>query len=333
MDRYQPPFHLTERILNQVAAISEEIGKIKVLSHGALNPRLRKENRIRTIQSSLAIENNSLSLEQVTAIVNGQRILGNPNEIREVKNAYQAYDLMLSLNPYSMDDLLKAHRIMMEGLIRENGKFRSGGVGVVKGDMVVHMAPPAEFVPGEIQDLLHWYPSSEMHPLVKSAIFHYEFEFIHPFADGNGRIGRMWHSLLLGKWNELFYWLPIEELIRSRQAEYYQALSQSDKESDSAPFVALMLDIIQNTLKETTAVGYLENSNAPKRQNIGVFDGVLEEKILTAIMNKPSITQTDLSKQLGIPYRTLQRKMEELQNAKKIARVGGKRFGHWAVKK
>ena len=224
MSEYKPPFHTTDRITNLVAAISEQIGRIKVLSHGNLNPHLRKKNRIRTIHSSLAIEQNSLSLEQVTAIVDGKRVLGNPNEIREVRNAYDTYNMMLSLDPYAVKDLLKAHRMMMEGLIPENGRFRSGGVGVFAGDVVVHMAPPARLVPGEIQDLFEWYKTSEMHPLIRSSIFHYEFEFIRPFADGNGRMGRMWHSLLLSKWNEIFYWLPIEELIRSRQQEYYNAL-------------------------------------------------------------------------------------------------------------
>ena len=209
MSEYKPPFHMTDRITNLVAEISEQIGRITVLSHGNLNPRLRKENRIRTIHSSLAIEHNSLSLEQVTAILNGQRILGDPNEIREVQNAYETYEMLLTLNPASVKDLLRAHKQMMNSLIPENGRFRSKGVGVFDGDVVVHMAPPAEFVSGQIQDLFDWYQASEMHPLVKSAIFHYEFEFIHPFEDGNGRMGRLWHSLLLGTWKELFFWLPI----------------------------------------------------------------------------------------------------------------------------
>lgn len=189
------------------------------------------------------------------------------------------------------------------------------------------MAPPAYLVPGEIENLFKWYEYSEMHPLIKSSIFHYEFEFIHPFADGNGRMGRMWHSLLLGKWNELFYWMPIEELIRSRQQEYYDALSKSDNEADSSYFVELMLEIILDTLKETTMVGKEENSNAPIRQT----DGVLEKEILTLLKAEPTTTQMNLSKKLRIPYRTLQRKMKELQKAGKIERIGGKRYGYWEV--
>lgn len=295
MSEYKPPFHMTDRITNLVAEISEQIGRIRVLSHGNLNPHLRKENRIRTIHSSLAIEHNSLSLEQVTAIVDGRHILGNPNEIREVKNAYDAYEMMLSLNPYSVKDLLKAHRMMMEGLIPENGKFRSGGVGVFDGNVVVHMAPPARLVPGEIDELFAWYRSSEIHPLIRSAIFHYEFEFIHPFADGNGRMGRMWHSLLLGKWNELFYWLPIEELIRSRQQEYYEALGKSDKEADSSAFVELMLEIILDTLKETTVVGKAEKDGTEK-----LSPSV--QKLLDA-MGDEELSAAEIMDRLGLSHR------------------------------
>ncbi len=286
---------MTDRITNLVAEISEQIGRIRVLSHGNLNPHLRKENRIRTIHSSLAIEHNSLSLEQVTAIVDGRHILGNPNEIREVKNAYDAYEMMLSLNPYSVKDLLKAHRMMMEGLIPENGKFRSGGVGVFDGNVVVHMAPPARLVPGEIDELFAWYRSSEIHPLIRSAIFHYDFEFIHPFADGNGRMGRMWHSLLLGKWNELFYWLPIEELIRSRQQEYYEALGKSDKEADSSAFVELMLEIILDTLKETTVVGKAEKDGTDK-----LSPSV--QKLLDA-MGDEELSAAEIMDRLGLSHR------------------------------
>ena len=255
MSKYQPPFHMTDKITNLTAAICELLGQIKILSRGNLAPHLRKENRIRTIHSSLSIEHNSLTLEQVTAIIDGRRILGNPVEIREVKNAYTAYEMMLTLDPYSVDDLLKAHEAMMNELISENGRFRSGGVGVFNGKVLVHMAPPANMVPGQIQDLFTWYKTAEIHPLIRSSIFHYEFEFIHPFADGNGRMGRMWHSLLLGRWNEIFYWLPVEDLIRLRQDEYYNALGKSDTDADSCAFVEFLLQVIMDTLQNTTVVG------------------------------------------------------------------------------
>lgn len=300
MGEYKPPFHMTDKIMNLVADVSEQIGRIKVLSHGNLNPHLRKENRIRTIHSSLAIEHNSLSLEQVTAVINGKHILGNPNEIREVKNAYDTYEMMLLLNPYSVKDLLKAHKIMMKDLIPENGKFRSGGVGVFDGDVVVHMAPPARLVPGEIQDLFAWYKESEIHPLIRSAIFHYEFEFIHPFADGNGRMGRMWHSLLLGRWNEIFYWLPVEELIRSRQQEYYDALNKSDRESDSSTFVEFMLEILLDTLKETTVVGDASDS-------AGKLENPYVQKLLD-VLGDEALSATEIMERLGLSHRPTFRK-------------------------
>lgn len=324
---------MTDQIVNRLAEISEQVGRITVLSRGSLNPHLRRENRIKTIHSSLAIEHNSLSLDQVTAILDGKRIFGNPNEIREVKNAYDAYEMMLALNPFSVKDLLKAHKVMMQDLISENGRFRTGGVGIFDGETLVHMAPPADLVPKEIQDLFDWYQASEMHPLIKSAVFHYEFEFIHPFADGNGRIGRMWHSMLLGKWNELFYWLPIEELIRNRQQAYYHALGQADREADSAAFVELMLNIILDTLKETTVVGETQSSKTPKHQPNDVLDDVLADRIMAVLKENPKITQRDLAKQLRISYRSVQKYMKQLQEQGLIARVGGKRYGHWEVVK
>ena len=293
MSKYQPPFHMTDKITNLIAAVSEQLGQIRILSRGNLTPHLRKENRIRTIHSSLAIEHNSLSLEQVTAIIDGRRILGNPVEIKEVKNAYTTYEMMLTLDPYSVDDLLKAHETMMNELISENGRFRSGGVGVFNGKTLVHMAPPANMVPGQIQDLLIWYKSSEIHPLIRSAIFHYEFEFIHPFADGNGRMGRMWHSLLLGRWNEFFYWLPVEELIRSRQEEYYNALGKSDRDADSSAFVEFLLQVILDTLQNTSVVG---NDDAEEQTD------PLVDKLRVA-MGKDVLSATEIMKRLGLSHR------------------------------
>lgn len=192
-------------------------------------------------------------------------------------------------------------------------------------------------MPQEIQSLIDWYRKSELHPLIKSAIFHYEFEFIHPFADGNGRMGRMWHSLLLGRWNEIFYWLPVEELIRNRQQEYYDALGKSDHEGDSAAFVELMLEIFLDTLKETSVVGKKEDSNTTsnttKRQlDVVLDDDVLSNKIIEVLTQEPEISQKDLAEQLGMNARTLQRKMKKLVDAGRIGRVGGKRYGHWVVK-
>ena len=304
MSDYKPPFHMTDKMTSLIAEISEQVGRITVLQEGTISPHLRLENRIRTIHSSLAIEHNSLSLEQVTAILDGKRVLGNPNEIKEVQNAYEAYELMLRLNPTSVDDLLKAHKLMMNGLVSENGRFRSGGVGVFDGEVLSHMAPPVEFVPEHIQNLFAWYQKSELHPLIKSAIFHYEFEFIHPFADGNGRMGRMWHSLLLGKWKEMFFWLPIEELIQSRQKEYYDALGAADKQADSAGFVELMLEIIRDSLTEITVVG---RSTDQDSDQVTVQDKMPVERILSALSDE-TLSATELMERLGLSHRPTFRK-------------------------
>ena len=260
---YTPPYTITEEMMNLVAEISEIVGRITSWEHMNANPKLRRNNRIRTIHASLAIENNTLSLEQVTAIINGKRVLGAPAEIREVQNAYQAYDQLLSFDPYSLNDLLRAHGMLMNDLVSEAGVFRSSGVGVFNGERLIHMAPPAELVHGQISDLLAWARNSKTHPLIKSCVFHYEFEFIHPFADGNGRMGRMWHTLLLYQWKPLFAWLPVESVIRERQEEYYAALRMADSVGQSTPFVEFLLDAVLDALHEIEADAAPEANASP----------------------------------------------------------------------
>lgn len=247
---YAPPYTVTDTIIYLVAEISEQVGVITIKNKTITNPQLRCENQIRSIHSSLAIENNSLSLEQVTDIINDKRILGDPGEIREVKNAYDAYNLLLTFDPCSANDMLKAHGILMADLTKEAGYFRSGGVGVFAGERLVHMAPPANIVPKLVSDLMHWMKTSDVHPLIKSCVFHYEFEFIHPFSDGNGRMGRMWQTLLLSRWKSVFTWLPVETLIRERQREYYNALVLADQAADSTVFVEFMLRVIRDALHD-----------------------------------------------------------------------------------
>ena len=247
---YQPPFTMTENITNLIAEIAELIGMISVSNHMSKNPVLRRENRIRTIYSSLAIERNTLTIDQVSDIIDGKRVLGPLQDIREVQNAYEAYDIMTKLNPYSIEDLLKAHKIMILDLVKESGIFRSKGVGVYAGSNLIHAGTPPQYVPELIGELFTWLRETQLHPLIKSCIFHYEFEFIHPFADGNGRTGRMWHTLLLADWKEFFLWLPIETLIHERQEEYYQAINAANTEGESTIFVEFMLTIIKDTLTE-----------------------------------------------------------------------------------
>lgn len=304
MNSYKPPFHITDKMINLISEISEQVGRISLQKDQHINPHLRRENRIRTIHSSLAIEHNTLTLEQVTAIIDGKRVLGNPNEVREVQNAYEAYEMMIQFDPASIEDLLTAHRVMMGGLMKENGCFRSGGVGVFDGDVLIHMAPPAEFVPEQIRQLFEWYQRSSMHPLIKSAVFHYEFEFIHPFADGNGRIGRMWHSLLLGQWKEVFFWLPIEELIKSRQQEYYDSLAQADKDADSAVFAELMLEIIRDTLSEAEVIH--KQTDQDSDQDSDQDNDFVRE--LLKVMGNQTLSAAELMKRLGLSHRPTFRK-------------------------
>jgi len=218
--KYYPPYTITPAILNLVAEISEIIGRYTVLAEQNLTPRLRRENRIRTIQASLAIENNSLTLEQVSAVIEGKRVMGHPREIQEVRNAFAAYEAMEGWDARSKKDLLTAHDLLMRALVEETGRYRSGGVGIFRGEQLVHMAPPADRVPKLMADLLDWLKKTKEHPLVASCIFHYEFEFIHPFADGNGRMGRLWQTLILRNWKPLFAYLPVETVIRERQGAY-----------------------------------------------------------------------------------------------------------------
>ncbi len=249
MDDYKPPFSISDNIINDIAEISELIGHMNVTGNLSGNPRLRRINRIKTIQASLAIENNTLSIEQVTAVLNGERIIGSAQEIREVKNAYEAYEHLPEFNPLQVADLLKAHALLMQGLVKSAGKFRSGGVGIFDGSHVVHMAPPADLVPSLIRNLFSWYDKSKAHPLIKSAVFHYEFEFIHPFADGNGRMGRLWHTLLLRQWKKILAWIPVESLVKERQTEYYAVLGRADRLADSTCFVEFMLAAMRDTLR------------------------------------------------------------------------------------
>lgn len=288
---YVPPYTITDKTVNLISAITEIITEITINDNMSNNPRLRRDNRIRTIHASLAIENNSLSLDQVTDIINGKRILGAPDEICEVKNAFEAYNKLLEMNPYSVKDMLLAHKTLMNELTKEAGTFRSGGVGVFAGKQLVHMAPPANQVPYLIKDLVDWAKQAEVHPLIKSSVFHYEFEFIHPFADGNGRMGRMWQTLLLYKWKSLFGWLPIETLIRERQGEYYKVLGECDHSADSGKFIEFLLKAIYDTLCEIAGT-----------EQVGEQVTEQVKKLLEVISNKECSTK-ELMELLGLKHR------------------------------
>lgn len=251
MRNQKPPFEITNQMIDYVAEIAELVGKLSAVSSLSANPTLRRSNRIRTIHGSLAIEQNALSLEQVTAVLNGKHVLAPPKDIAEVKNAYEIYERLDELDPYSVEDLLTAHGIMTRGLVEESGIFRTRPVGVVDNEEhVLHFGTLPQYVPNLVIELLDWVKTSEVHMLIRSCVFHYELELIHPFADGNGRVGRLWHTLLLSKWNPVFAWLPIESIIHDRQQEYYSATNVSNDAGESTVFVEFMLSAIKASLIE-----------------------------------------------------------------------------------
>ena len=248
---YTPPYSINSAILSLVAEIAAEVGRLGALAGNGSVPKLRRENRIRSIHASLAIENNTLSLDQVTSVIAGKRVLGPQREIQEVKNAFAAYEAMPSWKPTALKDLLAAHRLMLEGLVDEAGKFRTRSVGIAKGKRIVHLAPPADRVPGLMKDLLGWLKRTDAHPLIAGCVFHYELEFIHPFADGNGRIGRLWQTLILSQWNPLFAFLPVETVIRDQQAEYYSILAACEKAGNSTAFIEYLLSALLVALRDS----------------------------------------------------------------------------------
>ena len=252
MDNYKPPFTITNEILSYVSSISEKIGCITAINSLEAKPHLRKNNRIKSIHASLKIEANSLSLGQVRDVINGKNVLGEQKEIQEIKNAYIAYDKISEINPYSIKDLKKFHGIMTKYVVEESGKFRRGEEGVFCGDQCIFMAPPAQFVPELMEDLFRWMQESKysVHPLILNSVFHYEFVFIHPFSDGNGRMARLWHTAILTKWKPIFEYIPIESQIEKFQEEYYDAIAKCHVNGESTIFIEFILSQIDKVLDD-----------------------------------------------------------------------------------
>lgn len=319
---YKPPFTMTEEITNLVIEVAEMTGMIALTDSLSKNPTLRRENRIHSIHSSLAIEWNSLSIGQVSDVINGKRVLGPPKDIREVQNAYDAYDMLTKLNPYSIEDLLTAHKIMMLDLVKEAGFFRSDGVGVYAGEDLIHAGTPPQYVPDLISELFQWLKESTLHPLIKSCIFHYEFEFIHPFADGNGRTGRMWHTLILAKWKGFFLWLPIETLIHEQQEDYYKAINAANTDGESTVFVKFMLEIIKKVLEELT-----KNVAEEAKKN----SGAVQDKLLELLKLDNKISAKSVADKLEMSERQVQRLLKNMKDEGIIERVGSNRNGTWKV--
>ena len=325
MKNKQPPFQITNKIIDDVAEISELTGRLSAHDHLSSNPNLRRANRIRTIHGSLAIEQNTLSLEQVTAVLNGKHVLAPPKDIAEVKNAYEIYERLDELDPYSVDDLLTAHGIMTRGLVEESGMFRTRPVGVVDQEgHVLHFGTLPQYVPDLVMELLDWAKHSDLHMLIRSCVFHYELELIHPFADGNGRVGRLWHTLLLSKRNPVFAWLPVESIIYDHQQEHYDAINASNDAGESTAFIEFMLSVIKASL-----IDAIHTSDA-------MSDGKMDKKTLRwqkieqFLQTHEYIMNADVRKLCGVSAATANRILANFASDGKLmkSRVGG----HWGYK-
>ncbi len=326
MKNRTPPFEITNEILTSVAEISGMIGKLTESHVVSAHPVLRRENRIRTIHGSLAIEQNTLSLEQVTAVINGKHVLAPPKDIAEVQNAYEIYDRLNELDPYDVDHLLTAHRIMTRELVPESGVFRSRPVGVVDRDgKILHFGTLPQYIPDLISHLLQWTRESDLHMLVRSCVFHYEFELIHPFADGNGRIGRLWHTLLLCQWEPIFAWLPVESMIHKHQREYYEAINASNNEGESTPFIRFMLSVIKASLMEALEV---RDEMRDGRTDRAAARWVQIDRFL---QTHPCVSNADLRSLFGVSAATANRILSKFTAEGKLERC--RKNGHWAYRR
>jgi len=288
---YHPPFDITPDILHLVEEIGEALGRWSALKMPD-SPLLRRSNRIRTIQASLEIENNTLSLEQITALLDGKRVFGSPREIQEVRNAFAAYDQMNQWQADSRDHFLEAHAVLMAGLLDYPGRFRTSGVGIYRGKNLVHMAPPASQISRLMVELFQWLKSKPVPPLIASCVFHYELEFIHPFIDGNGRVGRLWQTLILSRWKPALAYLPVETVIRDRQDGYYQALVDSDRAANSTPFIVFMLQTLLTAMEEVVPTDQV---------TVQVTDQV--KRLLSLLNAGQALKATDLMARLNLNHR------------------------------
>ena len=314
---YEPPFERTVGIDNLCMEIAERVGFLTSTSDLSTSPTLHRRLRIRTIHSSLFIEGNSLTEDQVVDVLSGKRVLGSAHDILEVKNAQRAYEMLEELDPLSLDDLLRAHGVMMEGLTEDAGHFRSHNVGVFDGDRLIHAGTPASYVSEVMVALFSWMRSTELHPLLVSCIFHYEFEFVHPFSNGNGRTGRLWQTLMLSRWRAPLAWLPVETIIRDRQQRYYEAFALSNADGTCTAFVEFMLEVIRDALAPYTAGRKGENTEYLRA--------------LDYFRNNPRGKVNDLAELLGISKRSGERLVAKLKAQGRLVREGSPRAGTWKV--
>jgi Fic family protein len=335
MSQYSPPFSVSTKAVNLIAGISALVERFAIRMEQADALKLRRANRIRTIHSSLAIEGNTLSVDQVSDILDGKLVVAPAREIQEVKNAIATYDLYPDLDPFAVDDLLKAHQTMMAALVERPGHFRRSGVGVFAGQTVIHVAPPHNRVPALIADLFAWLKQADDHPLVKSCVFHYEFEFIHPFMDGNGRMGRLWQSLILGAWNPVFQHLPVENRVYTNQQAYYEAIQRSTGATNCAPFIDFMLGEILHTLEKHR--GEAREAADSIGTNIGLNIGAniglnqTQHRILALLKANPAMTAARLAAEIGIARRNVEANIAALKKNGLLRRTGASRNGRWEV--
>lgn len=312
---YEPPFQRNDAIDSLCMEIAELVGMLSPQAPLAKSPTLHRELRIKTIHSSLMIEGNKLDERTVTAILDGRRVLGDSRDILEVKNAKRAYDLIPELDPYSIDDLLRAHRTMMGGLVPEAGRFRSGNVGVFDGNVLIHAGTLAAYVPEVMAGIFCWLRETSMHPLLASCVFH--FEFCHPFFDGNGRTGRLWHTLLVSRWRPVLAWLPIESTIRQRQAGYYEALAKSDSSGSGEQFVEFMLGVIRDSI--------LPFSKPASEKELA------RSRALDFFREHGNGNVSQLAESLGCSKRSAERMVAKLKEEGILSRRGSARAGIWIV--
>ena len=321
LSNYTPPFTITSKIVNLISQISKELTKLEFSTPQTVTPMLRKKNRIKTLAGTLEIEGNFLGEEKITAILDGKRVLGTVLELAEVEGAIKAYENIENYKYDDIDNLLGAHKLLMNGILTTAGNFRYVNVGVGSKDGVSHVAPPYDRVPGLMFDLFEWLKNSDEHLLIKSCVFHYEFEFIHPFSDGNGRIGRLWQSVILMHYNTLFTSLPTESIVRDHQEQYYDALEKSGELGESTPFIEFMLEMI---LEAINKVG----------NEVGNKVGNLTENqllIIELMKQEPKVSAKILAEYVGISIRKIEVNISKLKKMDVIKRVGGTR-GHWEVK-
>lgn len=321
-----PPFELTGQIVSLVVEIAELVGRVSSTDRLSVNPALRRSNRIKTVYGSLAIEQNTLTLDQVTAVLDGKRVLAPPKDIAEVRNAFEIYDRLEELDPYSVDGLLTAHGVMMRGLEPEAGAFRSKPAGVVnQAGEIVHFGALPQYVPEAVANLLEWVKSSGLPMLIRSCVFHYEFELIHPFADGNGRTGRLWHTLLLSKWNPVFVWLPVESIVPDHQEAYYEAINTSNAAVSSTAFIEFMLAAIKTSLIELANMSD-EMSDAPRDKAAERW-----KQIQRFLENHDVIQNADVRQLCGVSAATANRILAGFVAESRLVKC--RQGGHWGYRR